>query len=59
MTTIAIDITPSWEGILPMLLLLIECGDVEGQRTAKAELAKMARLADQWVAHCDATEAKG
>lgn len=44
-----IDVTPSWEEILPALLLLLEKGTPEAARTAKSELRRMARLADLHV----------
>lgn len=42
-----IDCTPTWEGILPVLLTLLENGNAQGKATAKAELVKMAKLADE------------
>ena len=42
-----IDLTPSWSGILPALLLIYENGD---RAVAVDELRKMARLADAQVA---------
>lgn len=44
-----IDCTPTWEGILPALLLLLNDGDIEGKKTAKAELSRMAKIADEFV----------
>lgn len=41
-----IDITPTWAGILPTLLVLLQDGSNEGQKTAREELQKMARAAD-------------
>lgn len=53
----AIDCTPSWKAILPTLLALIEMGSAEGKVAAKEELARMARLADLYVAeHKDDTK---
>lgn len=46
-----IDLTPTWSGILPGLLEVIENGDSFAARdTARAELRRMARLADAYVA---------
>ena len=45
-----IDITPTWEGILPALLAVIENGNFEGRKVAIEELTRMAQLADLYVA---------
>ena len=45
----AIDCTPTWEAVLPMLLLVLKDGTTEGQKIAKEELRRMARAADQAV----------
>lgn len=45
-----IDVTPSWEGLLPAFLALIENGTSEGRAIAVAELTRMARLADNAIA---------
>lgn len=44
-----IDVTPTWSGILGMLITLIENGSPEGRATAIDEMRKMARLADLYV----------
>lgn len=44
-----IDVTPTWEGILPTLLVLLENGNSKGRETARAELKRMAKLADCYV----------
>jgi len=44
-----IDMTPTWEGILPVLITLIENGNATGRATAVDELRKMAKLADELV----------
>lgn len=49
------NVTPTWTGILPVLLALLENGDSQGQKTAREELQRMAAIADLWVAH----ESKG
>lgn len=52
-----VDITPTWEGILPTWLALYEnavIGDVDNPTTIlanfKAEILSMARAADKWNA---------
>jgi hypothetical protein len=42
-----IDLTPTWSGMVPTLRALIENGNAEGRRTAWAEIAKAAALADE------------
>lgn len=49
MTTKTIDMTPTWEGMLPILLTLLENGSAAGRATAMAEMRKMAKLADLYV----------
>jgi hypothetical protein len=44
-----INMTPSWEGILPLLLSMLEVG-THSQAAAKNELRRMAVLADKYVA---------
>lgn len=44
-----IDCTPTWSGILPALLAVLNSGTAEGRQLAKAELARMAGLADLYV----------
>mgnify|MGYP000016392747 CR=1 FL=1 len=41
-----IDMTPTWEQILPTLLLLLRNGDAKGKQEAVRELQRMARAAD-------------
>lgn len=45
-----IDITPTWSGILPVLLLTLAQGTDKGKKIATEELQRMARLADNYVA---------
>lgn len=42
-----IDCTPTWAGILPVILTALRDATPEGQRMAGEELRRMARLADQ------------
>ena len=50
MTEKTIDVTPTWEGIMPMLLVLYTNGNPQGRKDAEAELRRMAKLADLYVA---------
>jgi hypothetical protein len=52
-----IDCTPTWAGILPMLLAGLE-GSPTGRRMALEELTRMARLADLYVKSQKAAEDK-
>lgn len=45
-----IDITPTWEDILPILITLLNDGDKHGRAHARVELQRMAQLADKYVA---------
>ena len=45
-----IDATPTWEGILPLLLTAHEDGNAQGRKIALEELTRMAKLADAYVA---------
>lgn len=49
-----IDMTPTWRGVLPYLLLGYRDGNATGQKIATEELAKMADLADRAVASASA-----
>lgn len=46
-----VDITPTWAGVVPLLLESIRNGDFSGQKIAEEELLRMAQLADLWVDH--------
>ena len=47
-----IDMTPSWSGILPALLVVLEGGTNEAnKRSIREELQRMADAADKWNAH--------
>lgn len=43
-----IDCTPTWQGSLPYLFVVLEDGTPEGKRLAKEELKKMATAADAY-----------
>lgn len=45
-----IDLTPTWVSILPIMIACIKDGSPEGQKIAREELARMAGLADLYVA---------
>jgi hypothetical protein len=47
-----IDITPTWRGILPLLLAGYTEGNESGRAAAIEELYRMADAADFWNAHC-------
>lgn len=46
-----IDMTPTWAGILPALLAALINGTQEGQRIAREELARLAKIADNCVTY--------
>ncbi len=41
-----IDLTPTWEGIMPGLIACLQDGTGEGQRMAREELMRLARIVD-------------
>lgn len=45
-----IDITPTWRGIMPVLIEGIRHGTPEGQRIAREELMRLADIADREIA---------
>lgn len=45
-----IDMTPTWVGILPALIAIIENGNEAGKRNAYEELRRMAEIADDYNA---------
>ncbi|NBX49869.1 hypothetical protein EBT25_07990 [bacterium] len=48
--TKTVDMTPTWHGILPAIILILDSGTTEARGTALMELDRMARLADKYVA---------
>lgn len=48
-TITEINITPTWSGILPQLIVMLQNGTHAGIQIATEELQKMAKLADQQV----------
>jgi len=47
----SVDITPTWEATLPLLLLAIIQGNPDALTTARIELTRMARIADHCIAN--------
>jgi len=52
-----IDLTPTWAGLVPAFLAVLENGTQEGRAAMSQELARMAALADLWAAHVRAQDA--
>lgn len=53
-----LDLTPTWQGILPVMVLALTNGTPTGQRAAQEELARMADAADKWNEHAKAEQEK-
>lgn len=51
-----IDMTPSWSGVLPILLAAYSNKDYKAIEAAQQELKRMAELADLWVDYSKALE---
>ena len=56
-TTETIDVTPTWEGLLPTLLHLVRNSKYVNQNPTvrqdiEQEFRHMAQAADKWNAHC-------
>ena len=49
MTTQTVDLTPTWQGILPVLLTLLQSDNPQSRAIAESELRRMAGLADGYV----------
>ena len=49
MTTKTVDLTPTWQGILPALLNLLQSDNLQTRQIAESELRRMAGLADGYV----------
>lgn len=45
-----IEETPTWEGLMPLYLMAYENGESSGRAASLAELQRMAKLADLYVA---------
>ena len=48
--TQVIDITPTWEQIVPSLLFILKSGNKESKAFAAEEITRMAKLADRHLA---------
>ena len=46
------DVTPTWSGLLPLILTVLHDGSDIGRCEMGAELASMAGAADRWNDHC-------
>jgi hypothetical protein len=49
MTTQTVDLTPTWQGILPALLNLLQSDNPKSRQLAESELRRMAGLADGYI----------
>jgi len=49
MTKKTVDLTPTWQGILPALLDLLKSDNPKSRQLAESELRRMAGLADGYV----------
>lgn len=49
MTTKTVDLTPTWQGILPALLNLLQSDNPKSRQLAESELRRMAGLADGYI----------
>jgi hypothetical protein len=45
---VAEDVTPTWEGLLPMMLEMASNENPEGRKVAREELVRMAKAADAY-----------
>jgi hypothetical protein len=57
MTIETLDVTPTWEGLLPLLLDLYERKN-DNTRFILSQFLNMARAADKWNAHVASTQTK-
>ena len=49
-------VTPTWEGLLPVMLMALRDGDTKARTAAMGELRRMARIADVAVANAKGGE---
>lgn len=52
-----IDMTPTWEGLMPGLIAMLQDGSPAAQQTAREELTRLAKFADQQNAKIKAEKA--
>lgn len=45
-----LDITPTWESLIPAMIAVLENGPSQGSQIVKEELLRMARIADHAIA---------
>lgn len=45
--TTTIDITPTWQETARMLVVLLERGDMQGQKYAREEIIRMGQIIDK------------
>lgn len=43
-----VDITPTWEAMVPVFIAVLRDGNEEGKKEVKAELLRMARALDEY-----------
>lgn len=48
-TSKTVDVTPTWQGILPALLALLQSDNPKSRDLAESELRRMAGLADGYI----------
>lgn len=48
-----IDLTPTWESLVPGIIAVLQDGTAEGQKKMQIELRRMAQAADKWNEYCD------
>jgi len=54
--TFTVDVTPTWTGLMPAFIHIIESGDEEGRKLVGKELYRMAKLLDEARALLEAKE---
>lgn len=45
-----IDVTPTWESMVPVFVMLIENGNSKARKTAIEEMTRMAQMLDAFIA---------
>lgn len=45
-----VDLTPTWQGMMPAMRLMIESGTPESASIAWQEIERMAKIADRYIA---------
>lgn len=45
-----VDITPTWEALIPVMIMLIESGSADGRKQAIGELTRLAKAMDETIA---------